>query len=66
MWGMNSILWDTVYIYTTVISGPQIWLADKSVDIRVQQNSNSWTQISKTFSMYTKGLFLSNIVHKSV
>jgi len=26
----------------------------------------SWTQISKTFSMYTKGLFLSNIVHKSV
>ncbi len=26
----------------------------------------SWTQRSKTFSMYTKGLFLSNIVHKSV
>ncbi len=25
----------------------------------------SWTQRSKTFSMYTKGLFLSNIVHKS-
>ncbi len=25
-----------------------------------------WTQRSKTFSMYTKGLFLSNIVHKSV
>ncbi len=26
----------------------------------------SWTQRSKTFSMYTKGLFLSNIVHESV
>ncbi len=26
----------------------------------------SWTQRSKTFFMYTKGLFLSNIVHKSV
>ncbi len=26
----------------------------------------SWTQRSKTFSMYTKGLFLLNIVHKSV
>ncbi len=26
----------------------------------------SWTQRSKTFSMYIKGLFLSNIVHKSV
>ena len=26
----------------------------------------SWTQRSKTFSMYTKELFLSNIVHKSV
>ncbi len=26
----------------------------------------SWTQRSKTFSMCTKGLFLSNIVHKSV
>ncbi len=26
----------------------------------------SWTQRSKTFSLYTKGLFLSNIVHKSV
>ncbi len=26
----------------------------------------SWTQSSKTFAMYTKGLFLSNIVHKSV
>ncbi len=26
----------------------------------------SCTQRSKTFSMYTKGLFLSNIVHKSV
>ncbi len=26
----------------------------------------SWTQRSKTFSMYTKGLFLSNIVNKSV
>ncbi len=26
----------------------------------------SWTQRSKIFSMYTKGLFLSNIVHKSV
>ncbi len=26
----------------------------------------SWNQRSKTFSMYTKGLFLSNIVHKSV
>ncbi len=26
----------------------------------------SWTQRSNTFSMYTKGLFLSNIVHKSV
>ncbi len=26
----------------------------------------SWTQISKTFYMYTKGLFLPNIVHKSV
>ncbi len=25
----------------------------------------SWTQSSKTFSMYTKGLFLSNVVHKS-
>ncbi len=25
-----------------------------------------WTQRSKTFSMYTKGLFLSNIVNKSV
>ncbi len=25
----------------------------------------SWTKISKIFSMYTKGLFLSNIVHKS-
>ncbi len=26
----------------------------------------SWTQRSTTFSIYTKGLFLSNIVHKSV
>ncbi len=26
----------------------------------------SWTQRSKTFSMYTKGLFPSNIVHKCV
>ncbi len=26
----------------------------------------SWTQKSKTFSRYTKGLFISNIVHKSV
>ncbi len=26
----------------------------------------SWTQRSKTFSMCTKGLFLSNIIHKSV
>ncbi len=26
----------------------------------------SWTQRSKTFSMYTKGLFLSNVVHESV
>ncbi len=26
----------------------------------------SWTPRSKTFSMYTKGLFLLNIVHKSV
>jgi len=26
----------------------------------------SWTQRSKTFSMYTKGLFLSKIVHKLV
>ncbi len=30
-----------IYIYKTVLSGPRIWLADKNVDIRVQQNSNS-------------------------
>ncbi len=37
----NAINLTNIIIYTTVLSGPRIWLADKSVDIRVQQNSHS-------------------------
>ncbi len=50
----------TVYIYYTlnkIINATLLFLPPFFM---------SWTQRSKTFSMYTKGLFLSIIVHKSV
>ncbi len=47
----------TVYILNKIINATLLFLPTFFM---------SWTQISKTFSMYTVGLFLSNIVHKSV
>ncbi len=43
-----------IYIYNKIINATLVFVP-----------IFSWTQRSKTFSMYTKGLFLSNI-HKSV
>ncbi len=47
----------TVYTLTKIIYATLLFLPPLFM---------SWTQRSKTFSMYTKGLFLSNIVHKYV
>ncbi len=57
MWGVYSLLWDTVYTLTKMINATHLFLPPFFM---------SWTQRSKTFLSTEKGLFLSNIVHKSV